>query len=66
MIFDADTRRFLKIAFQIGGDPRVLYTEWTRNLGKAQRFPGVKSARGMRRKLGGNLTIISERGREIP
>ena len=40
-------------------------TTYTRSAGKAQRFPGVKSARAMRDKLGESHLIHDERGNVI-
>ena len=64
-IFDTETNKYLKRATQVGGDPRVIFTEWTRNPERAQGYPGMKSARAMRDKLGGKLTIHNTRGREV-
>ena len=61
-IFDPEQGKFLKRATQIGGDPRVLLTEWTHHRERAQWFPGAASARSMRDKLGGALLIYNDRG----
>lgn len=64
-IFDTEQGKFLKRATQIDGDPRVLLTEWSHRPERALKFPGAKSARSMRDKLGGALVIYNDRGTEV-
>lgn len=66
-IYDAEAHRFLRAVEQIDGNPLAVFTTWTHHTERAQLFPGVKSARQMRGKLGGrDLIIINERGKVIP
>ena len=47
--------------------PGIMASTWTRHRDKAQRFPGVKSARNMADRLGGNgaLEIYNGKGERI-
>ena len=65
MVFDERTHRYLREVMQVDGNPMTIATTYTRSAGKAQRFPGVKSARAMRDKLGESHLIHDERGNVI-
>ena len=66
-VYDTEAGKYLERATEMPGWPGVLVTDWTRRPERAQRFPGVKSARRMVDKLGRDqaLVIKNERGEII-
>lgn len=56
---DRRTRSYLMEARQIDGSPDHLLTQWDYKRAGALRFPGMKSARRMARKLGIDYQIIN-------
>lgn len=67
MIFDSETGRYLKYVLIPDPDtPDVFETRWTKDKGRAEKFPGIKSAkRILERIVGGSygaLSIMNSRG----
>lgn len=62
-VYDTEAGKYLQRATELPGWPGVLATEWTRHRAKAQRFPGVKSARRMVDKLGNYSEFVVKNGK---
>lgn len=64
-IRDNFTGRYLREAERHIGQEGQLYTHWTNRPEKALRFPGLKTARRMADRLGGDIGIVNMRGETL-
>lgn len=63
-VYDTEQRVWLAKATLPVGDDGAMVTEWTKRDEKALRFPGIKSAMAMVRKLGSysQFVVKNEKG----
>ncbi len=65
-LFDTHRRKWLSSCVVDDTGKKIIGVAWTLNREYAMRFPGVKSAKGMARRLeaeyGGRLVISNARG----